>query len=106
VRFIALEKLINLHDGYRREFRIDYHRLLLLQVNGERYLIAATCPHQEHPLSEGWIDKGCIECSLHGYRFDLKSGQLLHATEEECGALKTWQLEYEGSDVGVVWEDG
>lgn len=103
MRFIALEKLINLHDGYRKEFRIDYHRILLLQVEGERYLIEAICPHQEHPLSEGWIDKNCIECPLHNYKFSLANGQLLFSTEEECRSLKTWQVEYEGSEVGLVW---
>lgn len=105
MRFISLEKLINLHDGYRREFRIDHHKLLLLQVDGERYLIAATCPHQEHPLSEGWVGNGCIECPLHNYRFSLLDGRVLQATEGGCAALKTWRLEYEGADVGVLWED-
>ena len=50
MHFYSLEKLINLQDGYRREFRINYHRLLLLQVEGECYLLEALCPHQEHPL--------------------------------------------------------
>jgi nitrite reductase/ring-hydroxylating ferredoxin subunit len=105
LRFIALEKLINLHDGYRKEFRVDYHRILLLQVDGERYLIEAICPHQEHPLREGWIGDNCIECPLHQYRYSLKDGQLLYATEEESRGLKTWPVEYEGADVGLVWEE-
>jgi nitrite reductase/ring-hydroxylating ferredoxin subunit len=105
LRFITLEKLINLHDGYRREFRVDYQRILLLQVDGERYLIEAICPHQEHPLSEGWIGDNCIECPLHQYRYSLKDGQLLYATEEQSRGLKTWSVEYEGSEVGVSWVD-
>ena len=103
MRFVALEKLINLHDGYRREFRIDHYLLLLLQLDGDRYLVGGTCPHQEHRLFEGWVGEGCIECPLHNYKFSLTNGQLLHATEEQCGPLKIWQLEYEGSDVGVLW---
>ncbi len=103
MRFVPLERLINLHDGYRREFRIDYHKLLLIQVDGERYLIEANCPHQEHPLTEAWVDKNCIECPLHNYRFSLKDGQLLYAAEEECRGLKTWPVEYEGAEVGLVW---
>ncbi len=105
MRFYPLEKLINLHDGYRREFRIDHHRLLLLQVEGDRYLIQGTCPHQEHPLSEAWVGEGCIECPLHSYRFSLASGELVQYSEEICRGLKTWALEYEGADVGVLWEE-
>ena len=105
MRFVALEKLINLHDGYRREFRLDYHRLLLVQLGEKRYILEAQCPHQEHPLSEAWIGDGVIECPLHGYRFKLDDGELVHCTEEECRGLRTWPVEYEGSEVGVLWDD-
>ena len=50
MRFYPLEKLINLHDGYRRVFRIDHQSLLLLQRGGELYLLESSCPHREHPL--------------------------------------------------------
>ena len=56
MRFIPLEKLINMHDGYRREFTVDYHKLLLLQFEGERFLVEARCPHLEHPLIEAWLE--------------------------------------------------
>ena len=106
MRFIALEKLINLHDGYRREFTIEYQRVLLLQHEGEHYLVEARCPHQEHPLVEAWLGSGEIKCPLHGFRFSLPTGALIAATgDEACRPLRVWPLAYEGSDVGVVWED-
>ncbi len=105
MRFVPLDKLINLHDGYRKSFRIDYHQLLLLQVEGQHFLIEAVCPHQEHPLSEAWVGENCIECPLHGYRFALNSGDLVYASEEPCRGLKTWQVAYEGAEVGVAWEE-
>ncbi|MEP5764494.1 MAG: Rieske 2Fe-2S domain-containing protein [Halieaceae bacterium] len=104
MRFVALDKLINLHDDYRREFRIDFHSLLLIQHKGECYLLEALCPHQEHPLSEGWIEDGEIWCPLHGYRFSLLTGHLIHASNEACRPLKVWPVAYEGADIGVAWE--
>lgn len=104
MRFIALEKLINLQDGYRREFRIDYHRLLLLQFRGEHYLVEALCPHRQHPLVEASLEEGTLLCALHGYKFSLLSGQLLEFSEEQCRPLRVWPLVYEGVDVGVMWE--
>jgi len=105
MRFYPLEKLINLHDGYRREFRIDYHRLLLIQSEGECHLVQALCPHQEHPLLEAWLENGEVHCPLHGYRFSLRTGRLLHSTRGECRPLKVWPLVYQGSEVGVDWDD-
>ena len=50
MRFRPLEKLINLHEGYRREFRIDELALLLAMQDGELYLFESRCPHREHAL--------------------------------------------------------
>jgi nitrite reductase/ring-hydroxylating ferredoxin subunit len=105
VRFIPLDKLINLHDGYRREFRIDYHRLLLLQHAGEHYLLEALCPHQEHPLKDAWIENGELACPLHGYRFSMLTGQVTKSTREACRPLRVWPVAYEGPDIGVAWGD-
>jgi nitrite reductase/ring-hydroxylating ferredoxin subunit len=105
MRFIALEKLINLHDGYRREFTIEYQRVLLLQHRGERYLVEARCPHLEHPLIKARLELGELTCPLHGYRFSLADGALLNqADDRSCRALKIWPVAYDGSDVGVDWE--
>jgi hypothetical protein len=39
MRYYSLEKYINLFDGYRKVFKIDSHHLMLLQLDGDRYLI-------------------------------------------------------------------
>ena len=104
MRFVPLDKLINLHDGYRREFTVDYHRLLLLQHRGQHYLVEARCPHLEHPLIEASIEEGELVCALHGYRFSLLTGQLIAAAgERDCRPLKVWPVAYEGSQVGIDW---
>ncbi len=41
MRFYPLEKLINLHDGYTRQYKIDSLQLLLLQRDGQLHLIEA-----------------------------------------------------------------
>ena len=102
--FIGLDKLINLHDGYRREFRVDYHRLLHLQHEGEHHLVEALCPHQEHPLIEAWLENGELLCPLHGYRFSLLTGRVVESSREDCRPLKVWPVAYEGADIGVHWD--
>ena len=102
MQFYPLEKLINLHDGYVRAFKIDHYQFLLIQHRGERYLIEASCPHRSHPLNTAAIDDGVIQCPLHQYRFAIDDGRLLHATEEPCRNLRTFPVVYEGNEVGVV----
>lgn len=102
MRYYALEKLINLHDGYRKSIKIDQHNLLLIQQDGERFLIEDRCPHRGHPLAEASIEGGRIQCPLHGYQFELASGSLNRFSEEPCRGLLTYDLVYEAREVGVM----
>lgn len=105
MRFYPLEKLINLHEDYVGQFKIDSQRLLLLQRDGELYLIEGRCPHREQALDTASIVGETLECPLHGYRFSIRNGKLLHATEEPCRALRVYPVHYEGTEVGVLLED-
>lgn len=105
MRFYPLEKLINLHDNYVRQFKIDALQLLLIQREGELHLIEANCPHRGHPLNVASINNGVIQCALHGYQFAIGDGRLLLATEEPCRGLRTFELVYEGNEVGFMLED-
>lgn len=106
MRFYPLEKLINLHDNYTRTFKIDALQLLLIQREGERYLLEANCPHRESPLDVASIAGQTITCPLHHYQFSLQDGALLNATEEPCRGLRTFTLIYEGNEVGLMVEEG
>lgn len=105
MRFYPLEKLINLHDEYSRQFKIDNLWLLLIQRDGERHLIEGQCPHRGHPLDVATLEEGVIQCALHHYRFSVADGRLLHATEEPCRGLRTFELVYEGNELGVMLEE-
>jgi nitrite reductase/ring-hydroxylating ferredoxin subunit len=107
MRFYSLERLINLHDNYVRQFKIDHINLLLIQRLGELFLLEASCPHRSHPLDAADIDSsnGVIQCALHQYQFSLRDGRLLHATEEPCRALRTFPVVYEGNEVGMMLQN-
>jgi nitrite reductase/ring-hydroxylating ferredoxin subunit len=102
VRFFSLEKLINLHDGYRRVFKIDERQLLLIQECGERYLIEAFCPHRGHSLERATIQNNSVRCPLHGYQFTLHDGYVRAASEEPCRALRRYDVVYRDTDLGVT----
>ncbi|MCB1703479.1 MAG: Rieske (2Fe-2S) protein [Halioglobus sp.] len=105
MRFQPLEKLINLRDGYSRQFKIDNLQLLLTQRQGEVHLLEANCPHRSHPLGTADIDGGVLRCPLHQYEFSLADGRLLHATEERCRGLRLYPVIYQGNELGLMLED-
>jgi nitrite reductase/ring-hydroxylating ferredoxin subunit len=105
MHFYPLEKLINLHDDYARQFKIDNLQLLLMQRDGELFLMEAHCPHRGHPLAAASVNGNVIQCVLHQYRFSLSDGRLLHATEAPCRSLRTFDIVYAGNEVGVMLDE-
>ena len=102
MRFVALEKLMNLHDGYRRRIKIDQLDVLVVQEKGRVAIIQSQCPHRHHPLTDADIKGHRIFCSVHGYGFDLATGQPIEAN---CAALKVWEAIFEGNEVGILVSD-
>ncbi len=67
--------------------------IALFNANGKFYAIENFCPHKGVPLVDSKIKGREVECKLHGWRFDLKTG--------ECSKKKKCSIEaYE-----VVVED-
>jgi nitrite reductase/ring-hydroxylating ferredoxin subunit len=98
--FIALEKLHQLYDGYRRVFRIAGREWILLQQAGRLYCIANQCPHLQAPLHHATIDNHLLRCPSHGIAFDLRNG--LPINPLSCRhALTYLPLIYEANQVGV-----
>ncbi len=41
--------------------------------------LGGTCPHAGGPLADGIVSERCVTCPLHGWRFDLDTGEALNA---------------------------
>ena len=98
MRFVALDKLHRLHDGYRRTIAVEGRNLLLFQHDGQIHIIDNYCPHAGARLDKGSISGDLLRCPWHGIAFDIHSGQA--AT---CGlSLVKYAPAYEGQDIGIL----
>lgn len=104
MRFVALDKLINLYEGYRRVFTVGRTRLLLLQLEGELHLVSADCPHSGADLHYASLyqdrDRPIIRCAQHGMEFDIRNGRNL-SQQGACQPLTIYDVAYDGNEVGV-----
>jgi 3-phenylpropionate/trans-cinnamate dioxygenase ferredoxin subunit len=71
--------------------------IAIFNDDGEFFALDDTCSHEKASLSEGWIDRGVIECPLHAGKFCLKDGsvQSMPATKD----VATHRLVVEGGDI-------
>jgi 3-phenylpropionate/trans-cinnamate dioxygenase ferredoxin component len=88
--------------GSAKRVDVDGHRLCVVRLGDDWYVIGDECSHEDYSLSEGdvWEDECEIECPQHGSTFLLSTGepQTLPATQP----VPTYKVKVEGDDVVVT----
>ena len=73
--------------------------IALYDLDGEIHATDDVCTHAYAKLSDGWLDKGEIECPLHAGRFDVQTGK---ATAPPCTEdLKTHPVRIAGDEIQI-----
>jgi phenylpropionate dioxygenase-like ring-hydroxylating dioxygenase large terminal subunit len=77
-------------------------------ARGEVFAFHDACPHKGMPLSYGRFDGETLQCGLHGWRFDSRTGEcrsIPACTEQQCiklGAIRAGRIPCEERD-GYLW---
>lgn len=78
---------------------VNGHEIALYDIDGQLFATDDICTHAYAKLSDGWMEKGEIECPLHAGRFDIKTGK---ATAPPCvDDVKTYKVRVEGDEIQV-----
>jgi 3-phenylpropionate/trans-cinnamate dioxygenase ferredoxin subunit len=101
-REVALCKVDDVKPGAARRFDVEGHRLCVVRIGDDWYVLGDRCSHADYSLSEGdvWEDEREIECPKHGSTFALDTGepQTLPATQP----VPVYEVRVEGDDVVVT----
>ncbi len=100
--FYPLEMLSRMSDGYQKAFNIAGHRLLLIQMEGQPYVVENKCPHMGVSLVDATQMPGnLIRCKAHGIEFQLATGKACGPLANTLACLKKYAVAYEGGQLGV-----
>jgi 3-phenylpropionate/trans-cinnamate dioxygenase ferredoxin component len=98
----AICKVADVASGSARRVDVDGHRLCVVRLGDDWYVIGDECSHADYSLSEGdvWEDERQIECPKHGSTFSLESGEalVLPATQP----VPVYAVRVDGDDVVVT----
>jgi naphthalene 1,2-dioxygenase system ferredoxin subunit len=73
--------------------------IALYDLDGTLHATDDVCTHAYAKLSDGWLDKGEIECPLHAGRFDVCTGKALCPPVTDD--LKTYPVRLVGDEIQV-----
>lgn len=100
MRFLKLEKLINLYDGYQQCFNIEGTSLLLIHQDNKNHLFLNRCPHKLQTLGNQCLKNNIIRCPWHGLEYNLENGHCLNPENNQLKLTK-FQLAYEENFIGI-----
>ena len=75
--FVQVVPAEDLMKGERLFLEIDELPIVIFNIGGELYAIAAVCSHDDGPVGDGELDGYEITCPRHGASFDVRTGKVL-----------------------------
>jgi nitrite reductase (NADH) small subunit len=71
-----LGSLALIPPGEGRTFQVGERRVAVFHArNGSLYANQAECPHRGGPLADGLLGATTVICPLHGWKFDIATGE-------------------------------
>ena len=76
--------------GKGREFQVDDKKIAIFNNNGY-YAMDGICVHQDGHIAPGKIEGDVVECPLHFWHYNMKTGKLLDYLKDV--QLQTYKVE-------------
>ncbi len=77
---------------------VQNEEIAFFRIGDEIHAITNVCPHQHAPvLAEGKLEGTHIECPMHGWKYDVTTGDSVEAS----GSLLRFETKIIGNDVFI-----
>jgi 3-phenylpropionate/trans-cinnamate dioxygenase ferredoxin component len=86
-------------NGCSKEVNIKGNRIAIFCANDNYYAIEALCRHQDGSLAPGRVDGEVVECPLHSWHYNIRTGELLDYLQDV--KLNTYKVEVKGEDIYI-----
>ena len=97
--WIAVGAMSSVALGQVLGFEIEGRQLAVYNVDGKVYATDDECTHGYALLSEGSLERECIECPLHGGCFNVTTGKALELPADED--LRTYPVRIVGTTIEI-----
>ena len=86
-------------NGCGKEVNIKGNRIAVFCANYNYYAIEALCRHKDGSLAPGRVDGEVVECPLHSWHYNIRTGELLDFLQDV--KLNTYKVEVKGEDIYI-----
>ncbi len=86
--FIEVAKEDEIKEGQGKTVEAKGIEIGLFKKDSKFYAINNICLHQGGPLGEGYLSGCMVECSLHGWTYDIRTGESPMGVKVETYSVK------------------
>ena len=97
--FVPVADASEIPPGASKVVVVAGHIVALFNVDGTFYGLSNTCLHRGGPVGEGELDGDVVTCPMHGWQYDVRSGENL---ANPFARLKQYSVKVEGGRVLVA----
>jgi len=97
---ILVGKTTEVMPGQMKKVLVDENEVVVINIDGNYFVINDTCSHAGGSLSEGKLDGYTITCDWHGAQFECKNGKLVKFPVQ-INDLKSYKVVIESDDILV-----
>ena len=85
-------------EGTMVEISAEGRDLFVTMNNGILYCAENRCPHEDIKLTLGCLKGNRVKCSLHGYSFDLETGD---SSEGDVDDMQIYAIKQENNKIYI-----
>ena len=99
INYVDITSVNNLPSGATRKFTVGNNDILLANVDGKIYAVDDMCTHEDSSLSLGCLKDELVSCTLHGSRFNVRTGKPMEEPATE--ALQRYKVRIQNNRIEV-----
>jgi nitrite reductase (NADH) small subunit len=97
--WIKIAQTFDIPENKSKEIEVNGNRVAIFHANGRYYALEALCRHQDGSLAPGKINGEVVECPLHFWHYNIRTGELLDYLKDV--KLETYNLDIRGNDIFI-----
>jgi 3-phenylpropionate/trans-cinnamate dioxygenase ferredoxin component len=97
--WIKIAQTFDIQENKGKEIEVNGNRVAIFHANGRYYALEALCRHQDGSLAPGKINGEVVECPLHFWHYNIRTGELLDYLKGV--KLETYNLDIRGNDIFI-----
>ncbi len=99
--FVKVGSVADFPDKRGRTVVVAERRVAVFKHGGRFYALQDRCPHMSASLADGKVENGKVACFMHGWLFDLATGQG-HPPAKSWACARSYEVKLDGDDVLIA----